>query len=70
MGDHFEGYLTTRDCKRYIPHTFAVPAGCGRIDIDFRYAPQRVHGIKNLLTLTLFDPAARGIAVVPNTTSR
>jgi hypothetical protein len=56
MGDHFEGYLTTRDCKRYIPHTFAVPAGCGRIDIDFRYAPQRVHGIKNLLTLTLFDP--------------
>ncbi|MBN2393522.1 MAG: CehA/McbA family metallohydrolase [Anaerolineae bacterium] len=56
MDDHFEGHLTTHDCKRYIPHTFAVPAGCGRIDIDFRYAPQRVQGIKNLLTLTLFDP--------------
>ena len=56
MNDHFEGHLTTRDCKRYIPHTFAVPPGCGRIDIDFRYAPQRVQGIRNLLTLTLFDP--------------
>ena len=56
MDYHFEGHLTARDCKRYIPHEFAVPAGCGRIDIDFRYAPQRVHGIKNLLTLTLFDP--------------
>ena len=56
MHDHFEDNLTTRDCKRYIPHTFAVPSGYGRIDIDFRYAPQRVQGIKNLLTLTLFDP--------------
>jgi hypothetical protein len=56
MDYHFEGHLTARDCKRYIPHTFAVPAGCGRIDIDFRYGPQRVQGIKNLLTLTLFDP--------------
>ena len=56
MDYHFEGSLTARDCKRYIPHEFAVPAGCGRIDIDFRYAPQRVQGIKNLLTLTVFDP--------------
>ncbi len=53
---HFAGRLTTRDCKRYIPHEFVVPAGCGRIDIDFCYAPQRVQGIKNLLTLTVFDP--------------
>jgi hypothetical protein len=56
MDYHFEDHLTTRDCKRYIPHEFTVPTDCGRIDIDFHYAPQRVHGIKNLLTLTLFDP--------------
>ncbi len=56
MDDHFEGYLTARDCKRYIPHEFAVPVGCEHIDIDFRYAPQRVQGIKNLLMLTVFDP--------------
>ena len=52
----FAGHLTARDCKRYIQHEFVVPAGCGRIDIDFGYAPQRVQGIKNLLTLIVFDP--------------
>jgi len=56
MDYHFEGYLTARDCKRYIPHEFTVPEGCERIDIDFRYTPQRAQGIKNLLTLTMFDP--------------
>ncbi len=56
MDYHFEAHLTARDCKRYIPHEFVVPANCGRIDIDFHYAPQRVQRIKNLLTLTVFDP--------------
>jgi len=56
MDYHFEAHLTARDCKRYIPHEFVVPAGCERIDIEFVYAPQRVQGIKNLLTLTVFDP--------------
>lgn len=56
MDYHFEAHLTARDCKRCIPHEFAVPVGCERIDIDFAYAPQRVQGIKNLLTLTVFDP--------------
>jgi hypothetical protein len=56
MHTHFEGHLTARDCKRYIPHEFVVPTGCGCIDIDLRYGPQRVQGIKNLLTLTLLDP--------------
>ena len=56
MAYHFEGYLTARDCKRYIQHAFDVPAGCGRIDVDFSYAPQWAQGIKNLLTLTVFDP--------------
>ena len=56
MDYHFEAHLTARDCKRYIPHEFVVPAGCERIDIEFVYAPQRVQGVKNLLTLTVFDP--------------
>ncbi len=56
MAYHFEGYLTARDCKRYIPHEFAVPEACERIDIEFAYAPQRSQGIRNLLTLTVFDP--------------
>lgn len=56
MDYHFEDHLTARDCKRHIMHEFVVPAECGRIDIDFSYAPQRVQGIKNLLTLTVFDP--------------
>ncbi|MEJ5310582.1 MAG: CehA/McbA family metallohydrolase [Anaerolineae bacterium] len=56
MDEDFKGHLTTRDSKRYISHEFAVPEDCARIDIEFRYAPQRVQGIKNLLTLTVFDP--------------
>lgn len=56
MTIHFEGDLTTRDCKRHISHTFTLPDGCGRLDIHFRFAPLRGHGIVNLVTLTVFDP--------------
>ncbi len=57
MHYHFEGRLTARDCKRHIPHSFAVPAGQGRIDLRLRFAPYRVHRMANMLTLTVFDPA-------------
>ena len=52
----FTGELTARNAKRCIPHAFDVPADCARIDLGFRYAPQRSQRIRNLLTLTVFDP--------------
>jgi len=57
MHYQFEGSLTTRDCKRYIPHRFSVPPNSNQVDIHFQFAPHRVHGLTNLLTLTVFDPA-------------
>jgi hypothetical protein len=53
----FEGTLTTRDCKRHIRHRVIVPQQCAQLDVDFRFAPEGAHGIRNLLTLTIFDPA-------------
>jgi len=53
---HFEGSLTTRDGKRHIPQRFTMPANAGQIDICFRFAPEGAHGMKHLITLTVFDP--------------
>ena len=61
MHYHFEGKLTTRDCKRYIQHRFFVPEGCVALDIDFGFAPHDVGGMKNLLTLTLPRQSASAI---------
>jgi hypothetical protein len=58
MTDHFEATLTEADSKRYIRHTFTVPAGCVGLDLTLNYAPVRVASYGNLLCLTLFDPAA------------
>ncbi len=55
MQFHFEGRLAARDAKRHIPHEFVVPPNSGQIDILFHFAPLRVSGTSNLLTLTLFD---------------
>lgn len=56
MSSVFTGTLTSRDCKRHIPHAFVVPPGAGRLEIDFAFAPHKVSGMLNLLTLTLFGP--------------
>ena len=53
----FQGRLTADDAKRYIVHAFEVPAGAGRLALRFNYEPGRVAGVKNLLCLSLFDPA-------------
>jgi len=53
---HIEGTLTEQDNHRHINHTFTVPEGVTRLDIDFEYAPKRVEKYANLLTLSLFDP--------------
>ena len=52
----FHGHLTVRDAKRHIPHAFTVPAGATRLEIRFLCEPAEVHGLDNMLTLTLFDP--------------
>jgi hypothetical protein len=53
---HFEGTLTARNCKRYIPHQFSVAPNSRQVHIHLRFAPYRVQGINNLITLTVFDP--------------
>jgi hypothetical protein len=52
----FEGRLTVRDQKRYIPHTFDVPAGSDRMEIVFEFEPASGFDLPHMLTLTLFDP--------------
>jgi len=52
----FEGALTSRDAKQYIPHHFELPSGCTSLEIDFRFEPKGAQGISNWPTLTLFDP--------------
>jgi hypothetical protein len=56
MPYHFEADLTARDCKRHLPHVFTVPASCAALRLHLRFAPYQVHGVSNMLTLTLFDP--------------
>ncbi len=56
MPIRFQGTLTEADRKRHILHAFRVPADAGQVDLRFRYAPARVHKVRNLLSLTLFDP--------------
>ncbi|MBE0699468.1 MAG: PHP domain-containing protein [Anaerolineaceae bacterium] len=52
-----EHSLTVRDMKQNIPFTFQVPANTTQLSLHFTYAPIKVSGILNLLTLTLFDPS-------------
>jgi len=49
------GQLTARDCKRHIAHPFTVPADSAQIDVRLAFEPARANGIRNLITLTLFD---------------
>jgi hypothetical protein len=53
----FEGHLSAADAKRYIVHTFEVPAGANRLSLHFSYEPARVGDVENLLCLSLFDPS-------------
>src|SRR4051794_20675972 len=56
MDYQFVETLTARDVKRHIPHRFVVPANASQIDIHLHFTPERVEGIQNMLTLTLFAP--------------
>lgn len=57
MHYHFEGVLTAQDVKRCISHSFDAPANSGQLDIHLSFAPARINGLKNMLCLSLFDPA-------------
>ncbi len=57
MHTAFEGVLTERDWKRHISHPFEVPAGATRLFIRLRFDPPVIDGVKNMLCLSLFDPA-------------
>jgi len=57
MNYRFADTLTERDVKHHIAHRFDVPMGCQRMRIRLHFAPHLVDDVKNMLTLTLFDPA-------------
>ena len=52
----FSDTLTASDVKRHIPHHFEVPDLAERLTIRLNFDPLSVDGIRNMLTLTLFDP--------------
>ena len=53
----FRGTLTGRDVKRHIPHVFQVPEGAARVRATLSFDPAIVAGHRNMICLTLFDPA-------------
>lgn len=57
----FSRTLTSADVKHNIPFPFEVPLGTAELTLRLAFAPWRVDGRLNMLTLTLFDPTgARG----------
>jgi hypothetical protein len=53
----FEDMLTADYVKQHIQHSFEMPSDSQYLYINFRYGPDQVDGVENLLTLTLFDPS-------------
>ena len=54
---NFGRTLTSADVKRNIPFPFAVPPGVTQLHIRLTFSPAMVDEIRNMLTLSLFDPA-------------
>jgi hypothetical protein len=53
----FERTLSSTDSKRNLPFQVQVPTGTTRLDIRLVFSPWVVDDIKNMLTLTVFDPS-------------
>lgn len=53
----FEHSLTATDRKRHLPFNVQVPPGTTHFQICFHFDPPSVDQIRNLLTLTIFDPS-------------
>jgi hypothetical protein len=55
--------LASRDRRGHLAFGFTVPPGSVELRLRFRYAPGEVGGVRNLLTLSVFDPRGfRGAA--------
>jgi hypothetical protein len=48
--------LTSADAKHHIPFAIQVPAGTTQLTIRLTFSPAMVDDIKNMLTLSVFDP--------------
>ncbi len=48
--------LTTADVKRHISHHVDVPEGCNKLTVTLHFKPAELAGVRNMLTLTVFDP--------------
>ncbi len=57
MQANFSDTLTAANVKHHIPHQFDVPVNCTQLTINLHFEPAQVDGIRNMLTLTLFDPS-------------
>lgn len=53
----FHGQLTEAHNKRHLPHKFLVPPACTRLSLRLHFEPAQAGDARNMLTLTLFDPA-------------
>jgi len=51
-----EGHLRPSQARSSISFPFDVAPGAGTLTVRLRYAPDRVTRVKNLVTLSLFDP--------------
>ncbi|MEZ4864034.1 MAG: CehA/McbA family metallohydrolase [Caldilineaceae bacterium] len=56
MNYHFAATLTEADVKRHIPHHLELPAHCTQLTLRLHFEPPLVNDVRNMLTLTLFDP--------------
>src|SRR5512138_183496 len=52
----FDRTLTSADVKRNIPFSFTVPPAITQLHIRLTFSPAMVDEIRNMLTLSVFDP--------------
>lgn len=50
------GVLVGKDRKRHLQHSVVVPEGAESLVFRFLFEPDVVNGVRNMLTLTIFDP--------------
>src|SRR5439155_16085353 len=53
----FECTLSASESKQHIPFSFDVPAGTAELHLRLTFSPPLVDEVRNMLTLSLFDPA-------------
>ena len=53
----FSRTLTSADRKRHLPFAVQVPAGTTQLTMRLTFSPAMVDDIKNMLTLSVFDPS-------------